>query len=316
MHDLAIVIISTNEAHWLRPCLSSIFEHAGRISLDVIVADNMSTDGTRELVESEFPAARVVTCENHGFGHANNRATMESDARWVLFLNPDTETVDGTYEDLVRLGDQRPEIGLIGVRQIHPNGVPHPSIHHFPNALRALGEAVGSDRLPWGGRRWLTERETDRTAYDREVECDWISGSFMLVRREAIESAGFMDERFFIYSEETDFCLRIRQAGWRIVHVPSMTIVHHANKTGVKPRPESQLAYAKMQYARKHFSPLHRIAYWAALALRYGIRLVLARGRDTGERREAYMAVLKTLIGRRRAPYEEPPPVAVRPRQR
>src|SRR5689334_17970602 len=93
--DLAIVIISTNEARWLEPCLRSVFDHAGGTSLDVIVVDNASTDGTREVVESLFPRARVVSSANHGFGHANNRGALTSSARYVLFLNPDTEVVTG-----------------------------------------------------------------------------------------------------------------------------------------------------------------------------------------------------------------------------
>src|SRR5712691_4612268 len=111
-HDLAIIIVSTDEARWLTPCLETIFERAGNIELDVVVADNESTDGTRELVERDFPRARVVTCENRGFAHANNRGLMTTDARYVLFLNPDTEILQGSFEELVRAMDERPEVGV------------------------------------------------------------------------------------------------------------------------------------------------------------------------------------------------------------
>src|SRR2546430_503845 len=92
--DVAIIIVSTNEAKWLEPCLSTVFAHAGGAELDVVVVDNESTDGTRELVETRFPKARVVASENKGFAHANNRGAMTCTARYVLFLNPDTEIVD------------------------------------------------------------------------------------------------------------------------------------------------------------------------------------------------------------------------------
>ena len=95
--DLAVVIVSTNEANWLEPCLRTIFEHAGDARLDVVVVDNESTDGTRELVETGFPQARVVSSENRGFGHANNRGVMTCTARYVLFLNPDTQIVEGDF---------------------------------------------------------------------------------------------------------------------------------------------------------------------------------------------------------------------------
>src|SRR5581483_7330886 len=122
MNDLAIIIISTNEARWLEPCLSTVFEHAGGASLDVVVVDNSSTDGTCELVESRFPEARVVGSANHGFGHANNRGAETCNSRYVLFLNPDTEVVAGTFGELVAALDERPDVGLVGARQITADG--------------------------------------------------------------------------------------------------------------------------------------------------------------------------------------------------
>ena len=148
MTDIAIITVSTNEAHWLRPCLSTVFEHLGDVRADVVVVDNESSDGTAALVASEFPAARVVPSRNHGFSHANNRALMTCDARYVLFLNPDTEIVDGTFAELVAMMDARPTVGLIGVRQVNADGVLDTTIRRFPNALRALGDAMAAERWP------------------------------------------------------------------------------------------------------------------------------------------------------------------------
>lgn len=308
-HDLAIVVVSTNEAHWLRPCLESIFRHAGSIRLDVVVADNESTDGTRELVEREFPEARVVTCENRGFAHANNRGLMTCDARYVLFLNPDTEVLDGTFEDLVRALDERRSVGLVGVKQVTADGELFPTVRRFPNVVRALGEALGSERLPFSAA-WLGERELRIERYEEELPCDWTSGSFMLARREALDSAGFLDERFFIYSEEPDLCLRMKQAGWDVRHLPLMTIVHHADKAGVNPKLVAQDAYARMQYARKHFSRLHRTAYAGALCARYALRAAFA-GRTA---RAAARRALAVTLGRAEPPFGRPPGTAVAPR--
>jgi N-acetylglucosaminyl-diphospho-decaprenol L-rhamnosyltransferase len=298
VHDLAVIIVSTNEGHWLRPALASVFAHAGGASLDVIVADNESTDGTRELVEQEFPEARVVTCENRGFAHANNRGFMASQARYVLFLNPDTEILDGTFGDLVRALDARPNVGLIGVKQVTADGALFPTIRRFPNALRALGEALGSERFPFRAS-WLGERELDMDVYEREVECDWTSGSFMLARREALLSGGILDERFFIYGEEPDLCLRMKKAGWQIRHLPTMTILHHAGKAGVKPRMEAQNAYARMQHARKHFGRSHRVAYATALALRHVARMAPSGGPDAADRQSVGRSSLRGRCGGR-----------------
>jgi N-acetylglucosaminyl-diphospho-decaprenol L-rhamnosyltransferase len=308
VHDLAVIIVSTNEAEWLRPCLRTVFEHAGDIDLDVVVADNESIDGTRELVEGEFPAARVVTCENRGFAHANNRALMTCDARYVLFLNPDTEIVSGTFAQLVETLDERPLVGLAGVRQVMANGELFPTIRRFPNALRVLGDALGAERLSLR-TGWLGERELDLSLYDREIRCDWTSGSFMLARREALESAGFLDERFFIYSEEPDLCRRMQRAGWEVRHLPVMTIIHHAEKAGVNPKMTAQDAFTRLQYAHKHFSRTHRAVYVAALCIRYLARYPLGNAR-----REASRRALRTIFGLDGPPFGAPPEVSVQRR--
>jgi GT2 family glycosyltransferase len=307
--------VSTNEAHWLRPALRSIFERAGEASLDVVIADNESTDGTRELVESEFPQARVVGCANRGFAHANNRGWMTCDARYALFLNPDTEILEGTFGELVAAMDERPRVGLAGVRQVTADGELFPTIRRFPNALRALGEALGVEWLPWWPA-WLGERELRMDRYRGEISCDWTSGSFMLARREAIESAGYMDERFFIFSEEPDLCFRMKRAGWDVRHLPLMTILHHADKAGVSSRITAQDAYARLQHARKHFSLPHRLVYAAALFLRYGLRAVVP-GKDaerTKLRRAAALRALRVMAGSEEPPFGTPPGQAVAPR--
>jgi N-acetylglucosaminyl-diphospho-decaprenol L-rhamnosyltransferase len=310
--DLAIIIVSTNEASWLRPCLGTAFAHLGDLQADVVVVDNESTDETGELVTTEFPKARVVSSRNYGFGHANNRALMTCNARYVLFLNPDTEILHGTFSDLVEAMDERPTVGLIGVRQITPDGRLDQTIRYFPNALRALGSALGADRLP-RRPRWLGERELDLGAYDREVACDWTSGSFMLARREAIESAGYLDERYFMYSDETDWCRRIKTAGWEVRHLPFMTILHHDGKAGVKPSIESLAAWTRLAYARKHFSPLHRAAYSGAVTLRHSLRSVYAgRGEQGRLRRQANRRAVATVMGRAPVPHGPPSRLSLR----
>jgi N-acetylglucosaminyl-diphospho-decaprenol L-rhamnosyltransferase len=301
--DLAIITVSTNEAKWLRRCLGTVFDHLGDLRADVVVADNESDDGTRELVTSEFPKARVVSSRNHGFSHANNRALMTCNARYVLFLNPDTEIIEGEFADLVEAMDARPTVGLIGVRQVVPGGALDRTIRYFPNALRALGEALGAERVP-GRPRWLGERELDLAAYDREVVCDWTTGSFMLARREAIESAGYLDERYFMYSEETDLCRRIKTAGWEVRHLPSMTILHHDGKAGVKPSIEALMAWNRVAYARKHFSPVHRTAYSGAVMLGHALRSVFAGSGEQGRlKKHASRRALATMLGRAAVPH-------------
>jgi N-acetylglucosaminyl-diphospho-decaprenol L-rhamnosyltransferase len=310
--DIAIITVSTSEAHWLGPCLSTVFAHMGDLRCDVVVVDNESRDGTADMVATQFPDARVVPSRNHGFSHANNRGLMTCDARYVLFLNPDTEIVEGTFEELVQAMDARPTVGLIGVRQVVPDGSLDTTIRRFPNALRALGDALSAERLP-RRPRWLGERELDRSLYDREVGCDWTSGSFMLARREAIESAGFLDERYFMYSDETDLCRRIKNAGWEIRHLPSMTILHHDGKAGIKPSIESLSAASRIRYAQKHFSPVHRLLYFGAVLLGASLRSVYG---GSGQRGKLVVAAnrrkVATLLGRAPVPFGPPSRFSVR----
>ena len=312
--DLAIVIVSTNEAQWLDACLSTVFARAGSARLQVIVVDNSSTDGTRELVESLYPAVEVVTSPNRGFGYGNNRGLEQARARYMLLLNPDTEVIDGTFGELIERLDELPGVGLAGVRQVTADGTLWPTLRRFPSPSRALGEALFSESWPIHPT-WSGERVLDETAYASERECDWTSGSFMLARREALTGAGLLDERFFIYSEEPDLCLRIKRGGWTVRHLPAMTIVHHAAKGGIRPRMVAQDAFSRLQYAHKHLDPARRALYLAAVRLRHRIRLATAGASraNAGARREASRLALKTLAGSIPPPFGAPPATAIDP---
>ena len=184
-------------------------------TLDVVVVDNESTDGTRELVESRVPGgARGRLARTTGFAHANNRGAETCTARYVLFLNPDTEIVDGTFGELVAALDARPDVGMAGVRQLTGDGTLLPDDPPLPERPARARRGARVRALAACAPRWAGERELDLAVYEHEVECDWTSGSFMFCRREALLSAGLLDERFFIYSEEPDLCLRMKRAGW------------------------------------------------------------------------------------------------------
>jgi N-acetylglucosaminyl-diphospho-decaprenol L-rhamnosyltransferase len=306
--DVTVVIVSFNDGHWLERCLTSVFARAGRATVDVVVVDNGS-DGAHRLVRTRFPAVRVLVTENHGFAHGNNVAIEHGTGRYVLFLNPDTELVDGTLHELVAALDERPEVGLAGARQVTPDGALWPTIRYFPGFTRALGDALGSERWP-RRPRWAGERELDLSLYERETECDWTSGSFMLARREAIVSAGLFDERFFLYSEEPDLCLRIKRAGWKVTHLPWMTIVHHAGKGGTRPKMVAQDAFTRRQYAHKHFGASHRLAYLAAVGSGHLLRVATHPPSRRPESHEAARLALRTLVGRAGPPFGTPPQTA------
>jgi GT2 family glycosyltransferase len=306
--ELAVIIVSHGSAEWLGPCLASLFEHAGELSLDVVIVENGESSSTNELVQARFPTVRVLECKNRGFAHANNVGLRAVSAPLVLFLNPDTEVIDGTLSGLVHAMESRPELGLVGVRQVTADGELWPTIRRFPNAARSLFEALGVESLPWQPS-WLGERELDLSKYEHEQECDWTSGSFMLARRSAIDAAGPMDERFFLYCEEPDLCLRIKRAGWSIRHLPSLTIVHHAGRGRWNEALAAQEAYARRQYMEKHYSRLHLAAGLAAMSLGLSLRAIFG-GRDRAQnrrRRAANRAALAVLLHLRPPPFGHPP---------
>jgi hypothetical protein len=309
--DLAVIVVSTNQGHWLRRCLPSVLEHQGPISLDLVVVDNGQEDGVAELPEVDLPTVRLIECPNHGFAHANNRALRSCNARYVLFLNPDTEILEGSFAELVADLDRRPEVGVVGVRQLATDGTLYPSMRGFPSIARTLGDALGLERVP-GRPSWLGEREIKLDRYEAEFEGDWTIGSFLLTRREVLESAGWLDERFFIYSEEVDFCLRARRAGWKLLYTPQMTILHHVQNgnlaRGGDPRLTRQNAFAQLQYARKNFPPGYRAAFRVALLLRYGLRSLPV---GDPKQREAARAAARVVLGQDDPPFGSPPAHAV-----
>jgi len=302
--DLAVIIVSFNSARWLVPCLSSVYAHAGSAKLDVIVVDNGSTDGSAELVEREFPQARVLRNENRGFAHANNRGFEATQAAFVLFLNPDAEIRAGYLGDLLELLRSRPTVGLIGCRQVVPDGTVYPTIRRFPTPQRTLLEGLGSERFPIR-TAWMGERELQPAAYARETACDWVSGSFMLARSDAVREAGLMDERYFLYCEEPDLCKSLKALGWEVRYLPDMTILHYWGKDGPNARLSAQEAYARRQYLFKHHGPLSRWLTTLALALQYARGSINPIGGGEAERarRVASRSALWTLLGVAPAPF-------------
>jgi GT2 family glycosyltransferase len=166
--------------------------------------------------------------------------------------------------------------------------------------------SLGLERLPFYASR-LGDRVLDGALYDREILCDWVSGSFMLARRAAIDDIGAMDERFFLYCEEIDYCLRMRRAGWSVAFLPKMTIFHQSSKTASEALTR-QIAFARLQYMSKHFTPAHRLAGTLALGLGAAIRSIWpGRSSDDRRRRTSARSSLATLLGVAAPPFEHRP---------
>jgi N-acetylglucosaminyl-diphospho-decaprenol L-rhamnosyltransferase len=213
---------------------------------------------------------RVIRGENRGFAAGNNVGLRLARGRYVLLLNPDVEVTHGTLTDLVQAMDERPDVGLASVIQRAADGSLQPSIRRFPSFFRDVGEALFAAR--WPVLTTMQELETRPDPYAREHSVDWLVGAFLIARREAIEEVGSMDEGFFLYSEEVDWCYRFRQAGWDVRHLPVMTVIHHCgrhDRGDLMP----QLAYSRKRFAQKHFSKVKSTQIRTALVLGHLVRM-------------------------------------------
>ena len=295
--DLAIVIVNYNTKDLLRACLRSVYDSEGDFAYHVTVVDNKSGDGSVEMVRTEFPQARVIPApRNGGFAYANNiglRAygfaqgkPLASLPRYALLLNPDTEVPPTALAEMLALMDSRPELGASGPRLILPDGSLDKACRRaFPSPMSFVYRGLGLSKLfpehPRFGQYNLTYLPEDE-----ETEVDSVVGAFMLVRREALEAAGLLDESFFMYGEDLDWAYRIKQAGWKIWYYPRVVVYHHkgaASRGNVKVRRAFYDAMAI--FVRKHYksqtNPLLYAAIMAGIALKGGVDVGLTwlRGR-------------------------------------
>jgi GT2 family glycosyltransferase len=287
--DLSVIVVTHNRGEMALATLDSARAAAGALDVQWLVVDSGSTDGAPEAIEERFPDIRVHRCENIGFAAANNRALELARGRYVLLLNPDVEILSGTFSELLAALDARPQVGVASVIQQGSGGELQHTIRRFPSPWRAFGEALA---LPWGDSR---EEQPQEAHYREERSADWLVGAFLLARAEAVAQIGGLDERFFLYSEETDWCYRARAAGWEVRHLPQMVVTHHCVPS-TKPELVAQLSYAKLLFARKHLRRGQAMAVRAALTARHLLRVLALTLRPA--RHEADRA---RLVAERRA---------------
>lgn len=261
---ISVVIVSWNVCPLLRQCLASLQAAWERLSLDVWVVDNASTDDSVAMVGAEYPWVKVVTNrENRGFAAANNQALRLSEGRYVLLLNADAALNDGALEAMCGYLDRHPNVGVVGPQLLNPNGTVQSSRRRAPRL--ATGFVESTQLQQWRPRWWLTDRYyvADRTDGVTQP-VDWLVGACLLVRRAAIDAAGLLDEGFRMYSEELEWCLRMGRAGWAVVYLPSARVTHHYGQSSGQDVLARHLNYHASKYR------LHDMLYGrpAALLLR------------------------------------------------
>jgi GT2 family glycosyltransferase len=252
--DLAVVVVNYNTGDFLARCMESVHASAGDVALEVVVVDNASRDDSAERGVESHPDVRVIRNDtNRGFARAANQGIAATSAPLILLLNPDAQIVGGTLAGLVKVARERPRAGAIGVLVRNPNGSIQPSARRVPRLGEALGHAFLGPVYPNNRfTRQYTMAEWDR-ASEREVE--WVSGSAVLLRREALAEVGAFDEGYFMYVEDVDLSTRLRRRGWKVLFSPELEVIH---QIGVSTRGQhGRMAFEHSRSIERYYRKFH-----------------------------------------------------------
>jgi len=294
--DVSVVVVTLDALPWVERSLESVRGH------EAIVVDHGSTDGTLELVRGRFPDARLLERENRGLAAGWNAGMAEASGRYFLLLNADAWVVGDAAERLVAFADATPDAAYVGPLLRNPDGSVQRSVRGFPTLWRLATEYLFLRKLAPRSRA-LNAFYAGGFEHDRIFHAEFLMGACMLVRRQAVEEVGPLDERFFLFSEETDWCYRFRRAGWRVVFYPGAEAVH-VGGAGHGGRMFREQVRGHLRFLAKHRGP--REAERARRLLLLALRL---RGRAfPGERGRRYADAARWLASARLATLLEEPP--------
>lgn len=275
--DLSVIVVNWNTRDVTAACLESFREHTTGVTYELFLIDNGSTkDDSAAELPRRFPWVRfTANPDNRGFTKANNQAIREARGRYVLLLNSDTVQTENAAGAAVAYLDAHPDVGALGImhRNADAGNTFQPSFHRFPRPWADTLALLG-----FGGK-------SPPPPEVKEQDVDWVCGSFLLVRREALEQVGPLDERYFAYNEDIDWCLQAKRAGWKVRYWPGASMVHIGSVAAPSLRDKTGLMFrSQVTYLRKNHGRLPAAAYYAAM----GLRLSLAAANQA----------LKLLVGR------------------
>jgi hypothetical protein len=257
MIDLSIIIVNYNVKEFLQNLLNSISKASGNLTIETIVVDNASTDGSVEVIRDNYPEVDLIASEsNLGFGAANNLALERAKGKYLLLINPDTIVKEDTFTKLINYLEQVPDIGMIGCKVLNPDGTLQLSCRRsFPGPWTSFTKVTGLSRL-FPNSRLFAKYNLTYLDPDESYEVDAISGAFMMFRREVYEKIGGFDPQFFMYGEDLDLCYRTQQAGYKVFYYPETEIIHYKGESTKRSSlDETKVFYDAMHlFVKKHFS--------------------------------------------------------------
>jgi GT2 family glycosyltransferase len=278
--DLEVVIVSHGAEGLLRRCLESLRAHPPReASMRVTVVDSGSTDGTPDMVAREFPEVRLERRANIGFSAANNVVLRDNAAAAILLLNPDTEVYDGTLDTSLERLATDPAIGMVGAKLVREDGeLDHACKRSFPTPLAALAHFTGIGRTDDAGAS-LSQYRATHLGDDDPGEVDAVNGAFMLCRREAVAQVGLLDEGYWLYMEDLDWCHRFWDAGWKVFYEPGAVALHVKGGSSSRRRaPRQEIAFHRGmgRFYRRFESPTSPPLLNLAVYLGIGAKLAVS----------------------------------------
>lgn len=229
--DVSIIIASWKTRELLRKCLQTVLASTG-VAFEIIVVDNASGEGTVEMLESEFAGQikLIKNDQNLGFAKANNQGLKEASGEYILFLNSDTEIKPDTLSKSLAFMRANPRCGIMGPKMVYPDGSPQSSVRRFPTVWPILLMLLKVPKL-WPHLKAIDNYLAVDFDYSKQQEVDQVMGAFMLMPKSLVGQLKGFDERFFIWFEEVDLCLRVKRAGYQVIYNPEVEIVHHGGKS-------------------------------------------------------------------------------------
>ena len=278
---LSIIIVNWNVSDLLRSCLQSIIDNQAKLPLEVIVVDSGSHDGSPEMLAREFPWVQLAArSDNVGFPKGNNLGLARANGRYLLLLNPDTVIIGNALQTMITYLERQPTVGALGPQLLNPDGSVQSSRRRFPRLLTAFFESTWLQG--YAPNKLLHDYYVLDVADDETAVVDWVMGACLLIRREVYEQVGDLDEDYFMYSEELDWCKRIKQAGWDVVYLPKAQIVHHIGKSSEQAVTYRHINYqrAKLRYFRKYHGRMAAAVLRVFLLMNYvwQLKLEAAKG--------------------------------------
>ncbi|EEF62384.1 glycosyltransferase family 2 protein [Pedosphaera parvula] len=308
--DISVVILSWNDRSYLEECLESLEQGSVSHSLEIIVVDNASTDGSPEMVESKYPRVKLIrNRENLGFPKGNNVGIEASRGKYVCLLNSDIKVLGRCLDILVDYMDEHRDIGMIGPRILNGDRTHQSSCRRFPTLWNNFCVMTGLAKL-LPGSKFFSGEHMFYFKGDRELDVEVLVGCFWMVRREAMEKFGLLDEGFFMYAEDVDWCKRCWASGWRITFHPGAESVHYRGGSSAK-RDPVWLALTQqrsiLRYWKKHHGVTgqvsmsclifaHKCARWVAALGSYVMRP--SKRKDSLTRMQVSAASMMAILGR------------------